>query len=216
MRHIHLKSVEDWAYGEVGLLPDGVSLMSSNSTVAYNGTLLAHDIIEHQNGLAAIGSIDDELQALGAIWAIRGQWGDINRPINYGTSPITALANDILTLAEVYENGVPFRTPVPVTYAHNMDEYFEQIRDDARHSWRKWGKAELPEFWDGVVPFMRVGVRKAAKRYRGNFLLANSMFWYIADAVNPHCRPEYEGQRFLLSYDRHGATCREVTDEYYA
>ena len=44
-----------------------------------NTFMAAHDILEHQNGPALIGSIEDELEAFGAVWLLRGASGKIYR-----------------------------------------------------------------------------------------------------------------------------------------
>ncbi len=75
MRHIRLVAFEDEPTGNLGLIvkgSEGPEIYSDNK-----GSLIAHDIVEHQNGMAAIGGIDDELEAIGALWQVRGRHGTL-------------------------------------------------------------------------------------------------------------------------------------------
>ena len=70
----------------------------------------------------------------------------------------------------------------------------------------------IREQYLSVVPrLLRIGYRKAWKRYKGNHVRAHCQFWAIAEAVRSVMREvEYEGQRFRLSYGRNQATCQQI------
>lgn len=63
-----------------------------------NGIGIAHDIVEHVNGVSNIGSIEDELQALAGIWLTRGQFDDMMRPNESIYHPSYHIASEMLNL----------------------------------------------------------------------------------------------------------------------
>jgi len=223
MRHVTLQAIrEEWT-GETGMIVKGTPRIQS-SIISTEGVVIAHDLLEHCNGIKSIGSVDDELEALGACWFIRGQHGYL-RPeaIN---DPVDGLARDVAMLADYYvRGGVPFHSTVPNTRPCIADAYLEDIVNEAEHFIYSELRHQVDhvgpyvdkvrEFLDASLHYMRTGYRKAHKRFKGNGNLAHSMFWDIARAVDPyakHC--EFEGQEYRLSYDRHGATCEEFYPEW--
>jgi len=78
MRHLILNARNCPTTGELGLIPRGIT-MGEGYVAATEGELIAHDILEHQNGLSAIGSVDDELEALGGLYFVRGWSGQLRR-----------------------------------------------------------------------------------------------------------------------------------------
>ena len=209
---------EDYSLGEIGLMLDDVRQLDYPS-VAQEGRLIAHDILEHQNGLHNIGSIGDELEALGGVWFVRGQWGDITRDQNVNSAE-QHLASDVMNMAQLFANNVGFNFPVPRTYQHYQDDAFECIIQLGRKSYRsEWDcRADedappIPEYFDACLHYMRNGYNKAARRF-GAGTWANSLFWNIAEAVDPHAKHiEYEGQRFRLGYDSNQVLCYEIMED---
>ena len=68
MRYVRLQVAEDQLSGELGLKIKG--MRATEGMAMGSGLLVAHDLLEHQNGLRAIGSVGDELEALGGIWHV--------------------------------------------------------------------------------------------------------------------------------------------------
>lgn len=221
MRHLTLITREDRSSGDIGLMVKQVRQIDT-FMVAREGRLIAHDIIEHVNGLQSIGSVDDEIEAMGAAWYVRGQYCDLSRD-GYGSlfTPEESIGRDIANLGETYHRGVRFRTPVPRTHSSDMDCAFEEIikcgMSDLRSELRSQNEpidySRLTDYKTAVMHYMRQGYRKAKKRY-GSSMKANSMFWNIAQAVEPYAKhAELEGQKFRLSYDRSTARCEELYEE---
>lgn len=214
-----LTAKEDWELGELGLMLDGVKQMNYPS-VAMEGRLIAHDILEHQNGLHNIGSIGDELEALGGVWFIRGQYGDMIRDHPNINSSEQHLASDVMNMAMLFANDIGLNFPVPRTYCHYQDDAFEGIiqlgRKDYRSEWQCSNEDNPPaisEYFDACLHYMRNGHRKAERRF-GNGMWANNLFWNIAEAVDPYAKhTEYEGQRFRLGYDSNQVTCYEIIED---
>lgn len=218
MRHLNIVVRKDYG-GIEGLMLEDVTLINT-PMATLSGDLIAHDIMEHQNGLGSIGSVDDELEALGGLWYVRGRNGPIRPEAMH--SPEEALTYEVANLFQYYTGGAKFRTPVPNTRAHIYDESFESviaeakksIRDELSYQDMSVNYTELDYYLDSVLHYLRRGYIKAKRRFGGR--CAHSMFWDIAEAVD-NITDEIigEGQTFVLSYDRNGAVCREKAYDYY-
>ncbi len=217
MKKLTLRSEVDEETGVLGLLIDGVR--SRGMFVASEGLLIAHDIIEHQNGLAAIGPIDDEFQALGGIWFVRGQLFDLRRDgMGSAHTPHEHVAADVARMYRDYCFGEPLDTAVPRTTATDLDEDFADILRIARHECLAEVDAQdrkpLEPYLRAALAHMRIGYRKAVRRFRGRD--ANAQFWAIAEAVDRATKQvEFEGQRFHLAYGDGTARCEEIYEEGY-
>jgi hypothetical protein len=225
MKTVYLVSRTDDEYGTLGLVPESAARDGYN--VATEGFLIAHDIIEHQNGLARIGDIDDELEALGAIWLVRGQHGDISRNgVGAAHSPEENIASDLERMGVDVAHGAYFPDTELRTRPHDDDDVFREIIEIARKGIRaelehshmekpQEARARVSQYLDAALHYMRRGARKCARRYAGQ-CAANSQFWAIAEAVDEHAaRAEYEGRRYRLRYGKGEATCEEIYDDEY-
>ncbi len=76
MRHVRLVATSDEYDNELGFKIKGTTAFEG-FMACRNGELTAHDLLEHQNGLAAMGTVWDELEAIGGIWQVRGRHGDM-------------------------------------------------------------------------------------------------------------------------------------------
>jgi hypothetical protein len=223
-RTVILEAFEDWT-GEVGLGVEGVSRSEEDEmSAAREGMLIAHDLIEHVNGVRAIGSIDDELEAMGAIWYVRGQHGDMRRDQYAGYhTPESSMAADLSRMFSEYVHGKCMNRHVPRTRACDWDDdlrdCLQRAKDDA-HAELKYQidadqLSEAMSMWPfyerAALALMRTGLRKVARRFKR--IDANGLFWLIAGAVQPYCKSPEEWQRFELTYgERNGrlfATCHE-------
>ena len=217
---VHLEAYKDDETGILGLTIIGVP-RNGYTNAASEGALIAHDLIEHVNGLSHIGSIDDELEALGAIWYTRGQWGDLNRDGRGSMySPEENIASDVVRMFRDHVDGgqhvsyAPFRT-----HAVNADSALECILEYADKSYLGEfsdpdsiyeAKNIWPAYREIAFKRMRRGYAKARRRWEkeGRFAASNR-FWAIAEAVQPYCNPDFEGQRFILRYNKNFAHCEE-------
>lgn len=229
---ITLEAFEDENFGLIGLGVKGMP-RGENTNVATTGLLIAHDLLEHQNGIELMGTIDDELEALGGIWFVRGQWGDLNRD---GTGAYYTIheniGSDISRMFRDFFYGAPVNTSPLRTRPCDEDADFEEIircavkdmpgevEEDVKD------EAELAEkvrlYTAICLPRMRIGFRKAQRKWRQyRPVLANTLFWEIAGAVDPCCKhAEVEGQEFELRFgiDKDGrawAKCYEKGMEDY-
>ena len=92
MKKVILKTITD-SEGTTGIVVEGMKRIQYPSA-AQEGFLIAHDLLEHVNGIEAIGSVDDELEAMGGCWFVRGKSGQMRRD-NYGSmySPEETIAS---------------------------------------------------------------------------------------------------------------------------
>lgn len=193
----------------MGLAIDG---MKSFLDPATDGGILAHDLLEHQNGVEAIGTVHDELMALGAYWYVRGQHGQINLDVDFksGTNPIDPMARECarqMSLTTVYGCG----------FGRNTAKW-RSVTDEEREGPTQWDEAllnvqaQMPMYFHGsrlellprlddALHYLRKGCRLADVRYGHKPWAANRTFWEIRAATNTYCASARTGEEFLLSYD---------------
>lgn len=237
MRYIRLVSVDDQFDTTPGLMIKGGTMPDAygddNIMADRDGILLAHDLLEHQNGLDGIGPIWDELQALGGLWFVRGRYGDFmtDRPSYY--SPEYNVASDIsrmwedLCNCDYPEHETMLGRHKLNTRPHDYDEEFGFIIEEARSQIADMMDSQEDKNWaidmrkrmlEASLHHLRIGFRKAERRYaKGGQYYATNMFRHVRDAVRTaHKMVEFEGQEFILGYSADGATVREVylEDEY--
>lgn len=179
----------------------------------YIGTspvVIAHDMVEHVNGLEAIGTIGDELMALGGIWLTRGHWGDMERGDHASLcTPVQAIAGELPDLYYRYHRGISFgvaRPEVSETDLENYEETWEEITNEAikitRGDWvdeDMWSLDTWNDFIKAGHKFFTAGADKLFVLYNGTVMQANSDFWGIHDAIAECLKHvEYEGQVFEL------------------
>ena len=221
MTHLTLTVKEDQETGVIGLMLNDVPFFSY-PMVATSGALIAHDILEHQNGLKKIGSVGDELEALGGIWFVRGQHGELHRNIRSIHTPQDDLASDVANLYEIWSNGVPLRVEVKETRATDQDADLKDIIKIAGENMDVENRDSWKEFAQITLHLLRTGYNKAQARFKRNFknchrpdYQANTLFWEIAAAVDECFKYDelYEGQEYRLSYAGTEATCTLI-EEY--
>jgi hypothetical protein len=219
MTSLTLLSKIDSETGELGLIVKTLKHFNYPS-VASSGLQIAHDILEHQNGIRAIGSIGDELQALGGIWYVRGQHGYL-RPTSYHL-PEEDIASDVANMARMHYFGTPVRTDRVNTRSHDEDDAFKSIVELGIKNYRSEMDCELDanevydplhSYFEQTLHSLRIGFRKAEKRFKN--VCPNRMFDNIERAVDEAIdHMDWEGQKFTLTYTASKATCYE-SEEYY-
>lgn len=224
MKSVKLEAFKDENTGEIGL---GLLRMArnENTNAAMEGLLIAHDLIEHVNGAAAIGGIDDELEALGGIWYTRGQHSDLTR--NGAGSHYTIAENIASDITRMFRDHIDGAQYVTLDIGHSrpcfLDDQLQQTLRDADASYmgeiddegRERARLVWPAYRAAALFRMRLGVRKSRKRWEGrdgSRFAANSQFWAIAEAIDSATKHTdmYEGARFVLRYGDGEATCEET------
>lgn len=205
MKTVILEVRKDLELGELGFMVKGTPMMNY-PMVATRGAVVAHDLLEHVNGVSEIGSVGDELEALGAAWYVRGQHGMVTD---------VGMSGDVYGLLELHNQGVPFRVDVKRTQACDYDDVFEYAIGAAVQSFLKYNEDvdanRLEEFKTAALSLMRTGYRKAKRKYK-DFCVA-TLFCEIEREVDSIVKEiEYEGQEFKLRYDPLNVYVEEVYD----
>lgn len=199
---------EDQETGELGLMFSDCPVISY-PMVANEGLLVAHDLLEHVNGLDKIGSIDDELEALGVVWFVRGAYGVLRRD-NTGSrfSPDESIASDVLNMARIYNSGVEFKTDIPTIGQNSyMYDVAVEICEIARNQIEvEIGEEDLNQdridfYLESSVAYMVAGYEKASAKYKQ--FEVNQLFWNIAECIDEHLKKAelFENQEFILTVD---------------
>lgn len=226
MRTVTLNAVTDQETGELGLMVKGTPVINY-PMAATEGLLIAHDLLEHVRGVKAIGSVGDELLALGGVWFVRGEYGTIRQNSMSRYTPHQNIAADIVNLGRIYFSGIPYRVPVPRTLSHSLDSDFEEILREAKKDLivevedLEITNEQIKQYLHDCLHFLRRGYNLANKKYKKNQFAASQLFWNIAESVDEVIKYiEFEGQQFKLKYslkDYDLVQCTEYypQDEYY-
>ena len=217
MRYVRLQVAEDQLSGELGLKIKG--MRATEGMAMGSGLLVAHDLLEHQNGLRGIGSVGDELEALGGIWHVRGQWGELQRDGYSIHTPEQALGRDIMNLAMVHNRGIPMRVEIKNTHGHDWDDAFDEMIqvgvrlfiNEMKDRDEKIDYRRLDQFKQEAKHLLRTGFRKSQNRH-GDGTRVNTQFWNIAEVVDQHAHTEWEGMEYVLSYGNGRAACHEYIE----
>lgn len=215
-----MKSVK--LYSRVDDRTDEVGLVLADAPLHLNpgnqGRLLAHDLLEHQNGVRSIGSIADEIEAMGACWFVRGQTSTMSQAYGQYRRPEEDIAYELNKLFDLHLNGVPLRSTVNNTYSHEQDEVFDEIIRFSKHlmdsSHKRKHSTVLSDYCREAKHLLRSGMRKAEKRFEDP-MTASRQFWAIADAIDSsikHGVEEY--QEFRLLYGKGKAYFEEMYTTY--
>ena len=233
MNTIDLRAIECPLSGETGIVLSDMRICSDNISAATTGILVAHDIIEHQQGAEKIGGIGDELIALGAVAHTRGQWGDMQRDGRQMYAAHETLAFDVANLATYYFEGVPIREQLKpldsglVVLESFIDDVIEEARemipDELLDSYDiHVTPSELEDYLRACKTLMQHGAVMCQKRFNNSDFESNSTFWRLADELDKVTdRDLYVDELFRVRYDQHTVVVQEEYefleyDEQYA
>lgn len=181
----------DQSTGELGFKLEGVPSFDY-PTISMEGSILAHDILEHVNGLDSIGTIEDELLALGGVWFVRGQYEDIKRNHSMHSS-LKHICSDIVNMGHIYCINESIRVGLGQSMAigdYDIHETAMEIIDTARPmlieelEGSEYTSARLEHYLNAAYHLMCQGWEKAEERFKGAELYANTIFWRIAEAID--------------------------------
>lgn len=183
--------------------------------IATSGDLIAHDIVEHVNGIEAIGTRGDELMALGAMWHVRGKYGDITRdPNRYSYTPFETLVADLHRewldyVAGSYDFGIPLAhlkrrniddEELPVI-KDALDEVRGTILNEAKEE-PDWDMDELEPFLDMALTLICEGYYRSEQK--GDGKERNELFWAIHNELQGKLQYGDYGDVIYLSYKKNG------------
>jgi hypothetical protein len=215
---------EDDATDEKGWVVEELCDIFDLPSVANDGYLIAHDIIEHVNGIDEIGGIGEELQAMGGVWNTRGQHCDIRRgPYANRISPQENLSNDFLDMARRFISGEEMGCETPELvesgYEDDFNEIWQYARENLHHEIdpEDFDEDKIEEFRKSAEAFFHLGLVKHEKMY-GDGLMANSLFYGIVYALEGKVDKEaefYENICITIDYDNWEVTAEMVEDFEY-
>ena len=215
MRKHVIVYTEDEATGELGFRLKLMPALNNGEPECGGGALIAHDILEHLHGPREIGGIADELIALGAAWFVRGQWGKVcELRNNYRDEE--HISGDVARFAPMWyeDQGMWFPAPVENLRAVSRAEApLRRVYDYAYETWKKEvsykaeSVAQMADmmsatdegYWPKVMPYLRYGFTKAARRYRNKNM--SWLFWRLAHEVTKVGEHAEEGQEFVIHLD---------------
>lgn len=206
MRKIaRLVCVEDQNLGRHGLIIQG---SSPELFAATSPTLLVHDLIEHQNGPTAIGTVWDEFEALGGAWATRGVWGD-------GVTD-KGIESDLDSIWEDWQ-GLDF-PPLPrINFVGENEDITCIVREFTPYGFESEQIQLLENFKFLAESYMQRGFHRCMKRFAVGGRFGPSNLWHeLTEALEPAMRDLYIGQRFTLQYgfDPQGSAYANVIEIY--
>lgn len=227
MKSVRLIAVEDEFDNRPGLAIKGTNTGFDGFMACRDGVNIAHDLLEHQNGPENIGPVWDELEAIGAIWQVRGRWGDLLFHVPNMHGPDQNLASDV---ARMFRDGIDDYCPPAHRYTHtrrvDCEEDFDAILDMALKAIRAeeygdlegMGKRRMMAlahiYLTEARHRMRIGYRKAQRRF-GHDSKGYDLFRAIRDAANQVAmNTEFAGQEFQLWFSGTTAAWREIDLDY--
>lgn len=188
MRYITYEWQEDEWSGEYGFWPVNTERHPVIAPVT-SGMALAHDLLEHQNGFARIGTLEDEIEAIGAILFVRGAYGCVDR--SGGHCIYAGCKGELENLIE-YRDPRPMRGPVPLNGDEEVTELLAQasssIGDD--------------DFLVLSRPWLLRGYAKAQRRFKDEQIAVNELFFQIKQSVDDLLRDHepQEGDQIRLGW----------------
>jgi len=196
--------------GELGLCFASLVINPDLYMVTSDPIQIAHDYCEHVNGIPAIGSIHDELEALGGIQYVRG-YNEVLRRDSAGSmySFDQNLASDISRMwgERGYIDFVSW-TGEPADLDTNI---IYEARLSMLQEYEGMIYSEYRDYLQSAAAYMAQGYEKASQRYESQGQ-ANDLFWAMYEAVE-HLPIECEGQQFQMHVNETEA--RVFVDEYY-
>jgi len=196
--------------GELGLCFDSLVINPDLFMVTSDPIQIAHDYCEHVNGIAAIGSIHDELEALGGIQFVRG-YNEVLRRDNVGSyySFDQNLATDISRMW-CERSYIDFNS-----WTGERADMDTNVICEARLSmlqeYEGMVYSEYRDYLQSAAAYMALGYEKANKRYESQGQ-ANDLFWAMYEAIE-RLHIDYKGQQFQMHVNE--AEARVFVDEYY-
>jgi hypothetical protein len=183
-------------YGELGW-----KLKSKPHFEPLGGMATAHDILEHfQNDDGTAGG---ECQALGAMFLVRGETYQHIKNQQFDRTPGESLGSD---LVELFNRQYPMPTP-PATKRLD-DAKIERWLYDAygstlhEASWSELDeKEEFKTFVAKAIVWMRIGYKRALKKYKDVALDIPYIFHSIETQADELLKNAYESQEMVVELD---------------
>lgn len=210
MPSVKLRIIDDEQGSGMGwVLADMGEAVEGEPTAAYDGRLVAHDVLEHQNGPEAVGGIADEIEALGGAYFIRGVTGRLDSRF---VGAVESLAFDVGRMFSLDWYGDLMAADSVANVATDEDEALRHIAARSLKAWADEGFHDAGEDEDSgprlsdarrAYRLLKQGYAKAYAAWHGDSHAALAQFDAIADAVDAvrhRLTEENEGLTATLTY----------------
>jgi hypothetical protein len=176
------------------------------------GMAVAHDVLEHFPD--GDESPADEFMALGAAYLIRGEGSYFSNKGNIH-SPMVNIASDFPEIMRhIVGERMSLKTPPKTLAVPNADDGLREIIKEAK----KLVKSEFDPEYDKelrdaakdilqkALGWLRIGYRRAAKRYKGKIEKVRCMFEQIEQAADKLLKHAEEGYVLEVTVDIQAGT----------
>jgi len=219
--------MEDPEKGEEGLV-SVAQRRAGNShdgdvTVMSDALGVTHDLVEHVNGLSQIGTVHDELEALGAIWVTRGVHADLRRDgIGRTQSPENYLSSDVSRMYRYWlDEYFEFEDQPESDHDESFEEVLRLARTDILYYIEDGGDEadteSIDEYLAHCLNGMRLGAAKQEERFPDQFD-ANNFFWEVVEEITGIFQCDYysQGIEYVIESDGERVSWYNKTlqDEY--
>jgi hypothetical protein len=218
---------EDENTGTFGLIhDDGMpKVLDGEQYGIWHPPLVAHDVVEHCNGVENIGPVGDEIRALGGVWFVRiltgygvpthcspEQWlsYDVGRMMTLDAGDL----NDTGTNVKIDDDdAASFRKVACLAAGHWRDEWYD---DDDAPTW-----TDLLAVARDAYRGLKAGYKACQERYDGDQYKALNLYQAIereADVIITRyvandSGEDYNGMPVVLEYDEDTCEARMWADE---
>lgn len=219
---------------ELGLVFDEMKINPDLFMASSDPLLIAHDLLEHPNGIKAIGTIHDEFEALGGVIFVRGYTQQLRKDrIGSAYTFEESIANDLVRMARELSyveckkyagHTKAINAARDCAYGFSVENCMEEILiiakekiprefNDKKEMREILGQWTIDSYLKNAKHFVRAGYRKTWRRFNGDARYANDLFWHIVEKADIYCKNlSYEGEQFLLTIEGE----RVYFDEYYS
>lgn len=209
----HFIAAEHEEYGGIGWSPVWVR----DADPCLSGMTVAHDILEHFPSAGA--DVIGELQAIGAMFYIRGVGGYWHQINHMRPDPGYHASADIPDIfRHVVDESMPFECPKGGR--RRLSEEIEDWIGDGLADTEEIRDIDFPIEWESfkshAARWIRIGYRRAVRRYRGiDPYSISTLFLKIQKGIDSTLREEvWPGMELTVSLDIQNQTVRIWTNDY--
>jgi hypothetical protein len=188
--------------GIVGLTPEGIR-MHDQYIPTSGGNAFAHDLLEHQNGFKSIGTIRDEIEAMGALAYVRGPYGTARKGswVAVDESIRREVVDLIDPLTEDDERWHRLHTRLEPDTQLERDPIIDWVLEEIESSHELHGTTLMAN----IERLLNRGYMKAERRFKDQGW-ATDLFFHMTDTVDEVIKREglEEGMRFRLLWKLRG------------
>lgn len=215
--------------GQLGWTLEGLpSCEDESQTITREGYIIAHDLLDHVTGFESMGSINDELIAMGALWFIRGEYDEMRRGSTVHRSNESSVADTVASFGrDVLQHDSDNFNKVDLEDIEHDTHCFQGVIECARQEIiSEWehdkdldgeDHAAIINYLIQANALLEQGYTLAQERYNDNWSQVNALFFDIVEILDKHMHePEFEGEEMILHIDQFGGLSVEFREDRQA